>query len=756
MRKRSLAWRLALGAGFGATALHCSVTGERPEVDNLIREAGVQETGSNSVIIDAGSGDAEVDAESTAPADAGPPVFSTSRKEIDFGEVGCGKKANAVTFSLNNNGTAPFKWSSKLLAGGTSQFKISPASGTILPSDSETITVEMEEVPFPGTTTAGFYDDALTITAVTATDPPGQKGEVSIPIKLTAKGAIVRFSPSAVVFGSVALNESSSATFNLINDGNADVELNLVSDNDRFPTSPLGPVVIEAGKSTSRTVAFTAIDVTPQTGTVTLTNTNPNNSLCAALPSQGLAVSGVGSNGAVSISPASISFGSSGYVDCGTQAAAQSIELKNTGNAAFNWEAKLSSGATHYTLSPTSGTVQPSQTTAVQVIPKPIPATSAVTDDLYAGTVEITTTAVNDPVHIINLHQTARGIILKSSIGTSLDFGGVKILTTATKTFSLTNDGNVPVTAQLSTSSPFAVTSTIQLGANDTQAPEISYTPPAAGTNDGTLVITTPLPANGGPARCAPLPANASLKGAGSTQVSVSPSSLSFGLVDCGSTANYQTLTLTNTGPALTFTATFGKDSSSPYTLANDADGAPLQPATPIAVGAGATYKIRVIPQQVVAPASTAANAFGDTLTLTTTSSGDTPKVVNLNMTARGAFLAISPINIQGTDNVCNHTKFYNFKVENKGNLQGDYTIAAVPRQGTPAGTFKINLSSGSLIGGGSQDGVLEMLSAPKSISPGTQQYLGDIVLSPAGGTILCSDAQPKAPLSLDAPCTEE
>ncbi len=756
MTKR-YAWRLALAAVLGpAAAIHCGVDGERPPVTEPEGKDGSTDT--SSAVVDAGPSDDVGDASSDVDApvvDAGPPSFSTSRKEIDFGQVGCGKSKPPIVFSLNNTGTSNFTWSAKLLAGATSQFTITPSSGTLGPSASETITVTMNDVPFPGTTTAGFYDDVLTLAATTSTTPGAPRTQTDIPIKLTAMGAIVRFSPSAVVFGAVPLNQTASASFGILNEGNAEIELELIGNNQRFATPPLSPVIIGAGKSATRTVTFSAVDVTPQTGEIKLSSSIPTNSLCAPLPSKGLTVSGVGSNGTAAITPASISFGDGGYVDCGKQADAMPINIKNTGNAAFDWTAKLSSGSTFYTLSPTSGTVQPDQTTAIQVIPKAIPQTSAVTQDLYAGTVEITTTAVNDPVHVVSLHQTARGIILNSSIGTSLDFGGVKISTTATKTFSLTNDGNVPVTASLTINGPpFTVTPSVALGPNETKAPTIEFTPTSGASYSDTLVVTAPPATGNGPARCAPLPANAALKGSGSTSISVSPSSLSFGLVDCGTAASYQTVTLTNTGPATTFTAVLGKDASASYTLANHADGTPVPVATPVAVGAGATYTLRVIPKTIAAPASTTANAFGDTLTLTTTSPGDAPKVVQLNMTARGAFLILSPVSITGQDDACSHTKFYNFQVINSGNLPGDYTVAAVPRAGANPDTFKINLSQGSLFGGQSQAGVLEMFTPTTKETPSVpHQYLGDIVLTPKAGTILCSDAQPKAPLSLDSAC---
>src|SRR5262249_46989684 len=151
--------------------------------------------------------------------------------------------------------------------------------------------------------------------------------------------------------------------------------------------------------------------------------------------------------------------------------------------------------------------------------------------------------------------------------------------------------------------------------------------------------------------------------------VSVTPASLNFGLVNCGTTAPYQTITISNTGPAKSFVPTLGKDLTSPYTLANDADGSPVATTTPIALASAATYTMRVVPVQLTPPASTAANAFGDTLTITTNSSGDSPHVIQLNQTARGAFLSLTPLSIAATDSTCSHVTFNNFSITNSGNV---------------------------------------------------------------------------------------
>jgi Viral BACON domain len=733
---RRLAY-FVLSTAAALAIVHCSSTAHPPP-----SEVGAEIPDASGTLDDASKDVGVPQLDANPLLDAGAPEFTSSRASLDFGLVGCARAGVPITLSIRNTGSGSFSWSSTLRAGASSLFTLTPATGTLAAGAAETVTVSMGTVPYPGRTDADFYGDTITVLAKGAGTTT-----LDIPVKLTAQGAIVRFSPTAIVFGGVPLNETSSASFGLVNEGNADVELNLVSNNGRFAPSPLGPVIVPKGATAARTATFSATDTTPQTGELALSSTNPGNTFCAPVPALGLGLSGVGSNGSVNVTPAAISFGSSGLVDCGTQAPSRTVTVQNTGNAPFNWTAKLSSGASSYTLSPSSGTVQAATSGTLQIVPLPIPQASAVTSDLYAGTVEVTTTAVNDPVHIIQLHETARGAILTSTVGATLDFGAIKVGTTSSLQFSVTNNGNVATTVDFAVgSASYSVTPSASLGPNQTSAPTVSFSPGAVQSYTDTLVTTT----NPGVARCAPVPDNATLSGSGTTAVSVEPTSLNFGLVNCGTTAAYQILTIKNTGPAMSFVPTLGKDLSSPYTLANDATAAAVDTAVPIALASGASYTLRIIPAAITPPASTVPDAFGDTLTITTNSPGDAAHVIQLNETARGAFLSLVPLSLSTTDDQCNHVTFNNFSVVNSGNVGIGYSVAAVGRTGTPNGTFVINIASGSLFGGQSQAGILEIKTPP--LAGGGKQYLGDLVLTPGAG-LLCSDAQPKAPLAVDATC---
>src|SRR3984957_3998803 len=101
-------------------------------------------------------------------------------------------------------------------------------------------------------------------------------------------------------------------------------------------------------------------------------------------------------SGGVTVSPASVSFGTGGLVACGTQATTEPVVSTNGSCSSVTWTAMRMSGASYYTLSPATGTIPAGGTQTVQIVPDPIPQSSAVTNDLYSGNVSITTTAAGD------------------------------------------------------------------------------------------------------------------------------------------------------------------------------------------------------------------------------------------------------------------------------------------------------------------------------------------------------------------------
>ncbi len=457
-------------------------------------------------------------------------------------------------------------------------------------------------------------------------------------------------------------------------------------------------------------------------------------------------------DGGVTVTSTSLTFGQLGdgglgLVGCGTQATPQSVTLTNDSCVPFTFTATLTSGSSFYSITaPASGTVAPGQSQPVQVAPNPIPQTSAVTPDLYEGTLSITTSAPGDSAHIVQLHMTAYGAIIQSNqFGQTLDFGGVAIGQTAQNQFSVTNTGNAPAMVSFAVGSQyFTVTPSFTISANQPVSPQVTFKPTNVQVYNDTITTTvapgTPL--------CSTPPPTTPLKGTGTTGIAVAPTNLDFGLVQCQQpAAAFQTTTITNTGAATTYTLTFVKGANSPYTLA-DNTGAPLTPGVPINLAQSSSATIRIVPIQIPNPATTAADGYADTLTITTTSSGDAPHNVALHETAQGTIFTLQPASI--SDNVNpGTTKFENFTVGNTGNLAAGYTLATATTPPGPANTFTSNLLSGNLGPNTTENGVLYFNAPPIPEGGAAMQYLGTLTLTPNTGTVLCADPPPPMPLSL-------
>jgi hypothetical protein len=451
-------------------------------------------------------------------------------------------------------------------------------------------------------------------------------------------------------------------------------------------------------------------------------------------------------DGGVTVSPASLSFGDGGQVPCGTQATAQTVTIENGSCAPVMFQATVTSGGGLYTITPSQGMVPPLSQQPLTINPNPIPQKSLVTTDLYEGTLSITTTALGDPGHIVQLHMTAYGVILTSTVGgQTLAFGGVSIGKTGSAQFSVSNNGNADTTVSFAVgSSFFSVSPSFSIPANKSVAPQVTFSPTNVQPYTDAIITTVPLDTP----LCAPLPGNTQLTGSGTTGVDVEPTNLDFGLVQCGQPpAAYQTIAIKNTGAAIAYTPNFKLGSNSPYTLADDLSGKPITPGNPIVLGPASSATLRVVPKQIPRPATTAADGYADTLTIVTTGMGDAPHNVSLHETAQGTIFTLSPSNI-ATSAQTGFSTFANFQVGNSGNLSAGYTLAAATTQGPPD-TFSTNLMGGTLGPGTGENGILTCVGPSVVGEASTAQALGTLTLTPAAGTILCADVPPPMPLSI-------
>lgn len=147
---------------------------------------------------------------------------------------------------------------------------------------------------------------------------------------------------------------------------------------------------------------------------------------------------------------------------------------------------------------------------------------------------------------------------------------------------------------------------------------------------------------------------------------SAGPTTIDFGEVNCGATANPQPLTIHNpSAQTITWSVSLGKGATSPYTIA---------PASGTAAP-GETVTVTVTPKQVPGTSSTAANAFGDTVNVL---HGATSTSIALKETAKGAVLFYQPATpiAFGNSPTAAGTVQSNFAVANSGNATANVTLS--------------------------------------------------------------------------------
>jgi hypothetical protein len=608
-------------------------------------EAGVDATspvdGSGQDVTVPPATDSDATSTTTGTVDGGSPFVSPGT--LDFGLVNCGSTAATQTFTVTNPGTFTVTWTATLGMGAASNFQLSSSGGTLKSGQSTQVTVTPNAVGSTAPTSSNALGDIVTVSIDSSTVP--------ITLTETAQGAVLAFEPTSVPFGPVPLSSGPQSLFFAVqNSGNlpANVTLTLTGD----------PSFSLPGGATTQTVTATAANIVDSEITFSPTTTNSvtgsvalaldgSTALCGPLPSA-LPVSGNGTNGQVGVSPAQIVFGPGGLVPCGTAAAPVNVTLQNTGTAPYTWTGVLTHGGSYYSISPASGTVAAGLSEIVTVTPKAIPATSATTAGEYDDTLTITTNSVGDVPHAVSLLETAQGAIITRPAG-SLGFGSVGLGATITNSTAITfaNTGNVAATVTFTNGdSQFVQASPLTLGPG-TFAPEVvSFTPSAlTGYTDIGVVALDAEPDGGAVPLCGALPGNLSLTGTGSNPTfTPTPGSLNFGYIPCGQAGSPLMVTLTNNGPATTYTAQLIKGAASYFAVAEASDGGVVDTSGPDGgpptIAAGGTAQLLVIPQTLpepTAPGNETTLNFSDTLQVVTATGYIAD--VTLSQTALSAYL---------------------------------------------------------------------------------------------------------------------
>ncbi|GGN86709.1 hypothetical protein GCM10011579_078800 [Streptomyces albiflavescens] len=284
---------------------------------------------------------------------------------------------------------------------------------------------------------------------------------------------------NAVDFGRVAVGSTGHATAKVTATQDVTITAVTTPSGTRFSAAPTGlPVTLHSGDTYSVPVSFAPTTSGADSSVLTFT-TNTG--------SFGLGLNGYGTQPGLAAAPSTLAFGT---VATGTSKTL-GVSFTNTGTEAETISGSSAPNAPFSAVGlPADGTVvQPQQSVTVQVKYSPTAAgdnsgTLSVTGQNGTATVNLTGTAVTGQAHL-------------TITPTSTSFGDVAVGKSVTKTFDISNTGNIPLTITKAAppAAPFHVTSPVSegqvVGPEDVIHQSVTFSPTALGSVTGTYQLTS-------------------------------------------------------------------------------------------------------------------------------------------------------------------------------------------------------------------------------------------------------------------------
>jgi hypothetical protein len=568
----------------------------------------------------------------------------------------CGGGApGAQSFMVENDGTADLTWSMSAPTGpGASQYIVTaiPPPGLLIPGASAMVSVSARAVPSPTPNpTPSAFAAQLTITTDVPLDPPHL-----VSLSETPLGDQLSFmTPGPLRFGQVPIDTMLSQPFTVANYANAGTPAGTVffafggaGTNGYLTPAPLANLA--PGAAASENISFfptTDIAYPATLGAVT------SDALCTPLPSP-ISLSGTGTQGVVSVSAATLAFGTNpsdpeGLVNCGTSGLAHTVTISSVGNQPFQITGlRLGQGATSPYMLSGSGTALPAtvpigSNVTIVVTPSSIPQNVPNPNDPtpFSDTLTITTNAALDTPHTVQLIMQARGAVIASpSLATTWSIGTVSFGSIGTFTSSIQNNGNAGVSIALkglSQPSIFGLQSNPTISDNGVTPLVGQFTPPASDgqwSDSGTLVVMAQQ------AFCEPLPSQwnlptISMSGSSNSNPAVTVSgTLIFPSTDCGSAAPAGQAILLSNATNVPYAYKTGFNSGKYYTVSSPASGT---------VAANGSSMVVVTPTTVApGPGVTPGSApYADDLVITFATSPPTQWTIPISWALNGAVLTL-------------------------------------------------------------------------------------------------------------------
>ena len=346
---------------------------------------------------------------------------------------------------------------------------------------------------------------------------------------------------------------------------------------------------------------------------------------------------------AIDVSPSSVSFGTLGV----GQSATQTVTLTNNGTDMLTVSA-ISVKGTGFTASGPKVPISLSagQSASVSAVFKPT------VDSQDTGTITIASNAPNSPT-LVALSGTGTAAAALTVSPASIAFGTVTVGSTETQTVKVTNTGNESATISKMAFSGTGVsvsglTTPMTLAAGQATSFTVTYKPSSPGTLGGTVSITSNA---SDPSVVIDLSATATSTAV--ADLTVSPTSITFGSVAVGSTAT-QTVKLTNTG----------NGSASISKMAFSGTGVSVSGLTaPMTLNAGQTANFTVTYKPV------SAGTLGGTVSITSNAS-DPSVVIDLSAIATSSTLGAAPSTVSFGNVVVGSDMTQTIKLTNIGTSQ--------------------------------------------------------------------------------------
>lgn len=585
------------------------------------------------------------------------PGLELSTHDLYFGDngwVACGTTPAARTVTLTNGTAQAFTWTAAL-PSSPQRFSVTPAAGTLTPGASADLEVTSLGVAATADTTPEAWSAVLTV----STDLSGDSSHL-VALHQSAWGAVLRFNPTRIDFGSAPAGLAAHAPASVRNVGSAPVTVGLEVDSGVFFVER--DVLVAPPGSTSFSVGWVPGDAG---ATAAVTMRADGGVLCAALP-DALSLAGAPPSGTLGLDPIALDFG---YVACGTQAVAQRLLLQNRSDHPVDFSTQLlADGASPFTVAPSSGTLAAAGNAMVTVTPRPVLNSAPLASN---GLGDVLLVTVGDVTQRLSLYQTAYGSRLQVS-NQQLSFGAQAVGSTSSADVPVTNEGNGPAVLKLSgLAAPFETEARLLIPAGQTVGLPVRYTA-ALGTSNDSLVFEQLE----GPAQCGSTPGPVSVTGRGVSEPAVTLSTRAIifgvganGLVDCGSTAAPRSFTITNASSS-NVTVDVSLEQGSAYQLM-DAGTGTLTPASSRTV----VVQPLAVPTDLL---STRTDALGDQVLVGVDGpAGHEDYPVKLTQTPRGAVLTFNPtslnpqsglLGIQGSE--------VPFVVHNEGNVDVTFSVA--------------------------------------------------------------------------------